>query len=71
MSRKTRPPTQAALIINEFLLSKEAGVKVTDVTYDALKKAYEKHFSQTEVEIIKKGRRDLPVKQTVSCRWMI
>lgn len=55
MSRKTRPPTQAALIINEFLLSKEAGVKVTDVTYDALKKAYEKHFSQTEVEIIKKG----------------
>lgn len=51
---KQRPPTQAALVINEFLLSKEAGVKITDVTHDALKKALNKYFSETGVEIIKK-----------------
>jgi hypothetical protein len=52
--RRPSAPTPAALIINEFLLSKEAGIIVTDVTLDALKKAKKKYFSQVDMDIMQR-----------------
>jgi len=38
-------------VINDFLLSRDAGVEVTEVTVEALKKAQRKYFSQVNIEI--------------------